>query len=65
MVDEWSDDQYRVVVNHEEQYSILPVERAMPPGWSDVGKVGHKTECLSYIRKVWTDIRPLSLRRHL
>jgi MbtH protein len=64
MIDE-SGDQYRVVVNHEGQYSILLIERAIPPGWSDVGKAGLKTECLSYIREVWTDIRPLSLQRPL
>jgi MbtH protein len=64
MIDE-SDDQYRVVVNEKGQYSVLLIERAVPPGWSDVGKAGRKTECLSYIREVWTDIRPLSVRRPL
>ncbi len=54
---------YRVVVNDEGQYSIWHVERPIPLGWSDVGKVGNKVECLTYIRDVWTDMRPLSLRR--
>lgn len=53
---------YRVVVNHEEQYSIWPVNRDIPPGWKDAGMVGSKSECLSFVGKVWTDMRPLSLR---
>ena len=54
---------YQVVVNHEEQYSIWPADRAMPPGWTAVGPSGPKAECLAYIEEVWTDMRPLSLRR--
>jgi MbtH protein len=53
---------YKVVVNHEEQYSIYPVERTNPLGWNDVGQTGSKAECLAYIKEVWTDMRPLSLR---
>jgi MbtH protein len=56
---------YKVVVNHEEQYSIWPAERDNPPGWRDVGKSGLKAECLSYINDVWTDMRPLSLRKRM
>jgi MbtH protein len=54
---------YRVVVNHEEQYSIWPADRELPKGWSDAGRTGTKAECLAHIREVWTDMRPLSLRR--
>ena len=53
---------YKVVVNHEEQYSIWPADRENALGWKDVGKVGTKAECLEYIKEVWTDMRPLSLR---
>jgi MbtH protein len=53
---------YKAVVNHEEQYSIWPADRANPPGWRDAGKSGTKQECLQYIGEVWTDMRPLSLR---
>jgi len=56
---------YKVVVNHEEQYSIWDVERENPLGWRDAGKEGTKEECLSYINEVWTDMRPLSLRRKM
>jgi MbtH protein len=56
---------YKVVVNHEEQYSIWPNDRELPLGWSDVGKSGTKQECLAYIKEVWTDMRPLSLRKQM
>lgn len=56
---------YKVVVNHEEQYSIWPEYRESPPGWNEVGKVGPKAECLAYIKEVWTDMRPLSLRKKM
>jgi MbtH protein len=56
---------YRVVVNHEEQYSIWLAHRPNPPGWKDAGKTGNKAECLAYIKEVWTDMRPLSVRRQM
>ena len=56
---------YKVVVNHEEQYSIWPVDRENPLGWEDRGPSGSKDECLAYINEVWTDMRPLSLRKHM
>lgn len=56
---------YKVVVNHEEQYSIWPEDRPNPAGWSDAGKQGSKAECLEHIRAVWTDMRPLSLRQRM
>ena len=55
--------EYRVVMNEEEQYSIWPARRDLPAGWKAVGKTGPKAECLAYIEEVWTDMRPLSLRR--
>jgi len=58
-------EEYNVVVNHEEQYSIWPVGYSNPRGWQDVGKRGSKDECLAYIKEVWTDMRPLSLRKHM
>jgi MbtH protein len=56
---------YQVVVNHEEQYSIWPASRGNAPGWRDAGKSGTKAECLAYIKEVWTDMRPLSLRKKM
>jgi len=54
---------YRVVVNEEQQYSIWFVDRELPPGWSDAHHHGTKDDCLAYIAGIWTDIRPLSVRR--
>ena len=56
---------YQVVVNHEEQYSIWLADRELPLGWKSAGKTGLKNECLDYISKVWTDMRPLSLRKQM
>jgi len=56
---------YKAVVNHEEQYSIWPAHRENALGWNDAGKSGTKAECLAYIKEVWTDMRPLSLRKKM
>jgi MbtH protein len=67
MSNENEDDRtvYDVVINHEEQYSIWPAHREPPLGWSRAGKTGLKAECLSHIDEVWTDMRPLSLRKQM
>jgi len=54
---------YKVVWNSEEQYSIWPSQRENPLGWEDAGKEGSKEDCLGYIKEVWKDMRPLSLRQ--
>ena len=56
---------YKVVVNHEDQYSIWPADRENPLGWTNAGKTGTKAECLENIKEVWTDMRPLSLRKKM
>ena len=56
---------YKVVINHEEQYSIWPQDRDNPLGWRDAGFDGSKDECLAYIEEVWTDMRPLSVRKQM
>ena len=62
----WDDENderaWRVVLNHEEQYSIWPVDRELPEGWRDEGKQGTRQECLDHVDEVWTDMRPLSVR---
>jgi MbtH protein len=60
-----AEDLYHVVVNHEEQYSIWAADRAVPAGWRATGFTGNKSECLEHIGEVWTDMRPLSLRRKM
>jgi MbtH protein len=54
---------YEVVKNHEDQYSIWPADRELPLGWDKAGKSGTKAECLAFIEEVWTDMRPISLRK--
>ena len=62
---DWQDGTLKVVVNAEEQYSIWFADREPPLGWREVGKTGPKAECLAYIKEVWTDMRPLSLRKKM
>jgi MbtH protein len=56
---------YYVVMNHEEQYSIWRADREVPRGWSIVGEKANKQHCLDHIKEVWTDMRPLSLRKQM
>ncbi|MFK0222124.1 MbtH family protein [Streptomyces vinaceus] len=56
---------YRVVRNDEEQYSIWRAGRELPAGWQAEGTQGTRQECLDRIAEVWTDMRPLSLRRRM
>ena len=66
MNDEQEDNTiYKVVLNHEEQYSIWPADRENALGWKDEGTTGTKQECLDRIKEVWTDMRPLSLRKKM
>ncbi len=55
---------FKVVVNHEEQYSIWPAEKPIPEKWRATGFAGSKEECLDHVRQVWPDMRPLSVRQH-
>tara|TARA_B100000614_G_scaffold196420_1_gene177694 strand:+ start:343 stop:546 length:204 start_codon:yes stop_codon:yes gene_type:complete len=55
-------DEYQVVINIEDQYSIWPTWKDMPVGWQLVDKKGTKEECLAYVKEVWTDMRPRSLK---
>ncbi|MER5374849.1 MbtH family protein [Streptomyces sp. NPDC002132] len=54
--------QYLVVANDEEQYSLWETDRPVPAGWHPQGVRGSREECLAHIERVWTDMRPLSLR---
>jgi MbtH protein len=65
MQDQSNDEIYRVVINDEEQYSIWREDKDIPAGWRAVGKRGPKAECLQHIEDVWTDMRPLSLRKRM
>lgn len=65
MSEQTDSQRYIVVKNHEEQYSLWPASKPLPLGWSNGGKSGSREECLDYIEEVWTDMRPLSLRRQM
>jgi MbtH protein len=54
-----------VVVNHEEMYSIWPADREVPFKWASYGKTGSKSECIAFVKEIWTDMRPLSLRKKM
>ena len=56
------ESRYKVVLNHEDQYSIWWADRANPPGWRDEGVQGSRQECLDHVQQVWTDMRPRSVR---
>jgi len=56
--------EYRVVINHEEQYSIFP-RGHQDRNWRDAGFSGSLAAARKHILGVWTDMRPLSLRREL
>ena len=66
-MDETSDQDivYRVVISDEERYSIWPEYKEIPWGWRADAKSGSKQACLDYIKEVWTDMRPLSLRQRM
>lgn len=57
--------EYLVVRNDEEQYALWPADRLPPAGWSDGGYKGTKQDCMAYVDKVWTDMRPKSLREQM
>ncbi len=66
MSNEYQDNRiYKVVLNDEQQYSIWPADMPNALGWYDEGVKGPKAECLAHIDKVWTDMRPLSLRQKM
>jgi len=64
MTGNWSIDgeEFLVLINDEGQHSIWPSALAIPPGWTQIGPVGPKAECLAFIETNWTDMRPVSLR---
>jgi MbtH protein len=61
-VDNTDDWDYKILVNHEEQYSLWPDFKDVPAGWTQVGPVGDKATCLAWVEEHWTDMRPKSIR---
>jgi MbtH protein len=56
-------EMFVVVRNDEDQYSTWPLHRPAPAGWHPIGVAGAQDDCLAYIERVWTDLRPRSARR--
>ena len=52
---------YHVLVNDEGQYSLWPSFLTVPQGWKTVLESASRAECLDYVTKNWTDMRPKSL----
>jgi MbtH protein len=63
--DEKPQDLFYALINQEEQYSLWPDYKAIPEGWEIRCGPAPKDECLVYVEKKWTDMRPLSLRRQM
>jgi MbtH protein len=55
------DREYVVLVNAENQHSLWPATLSIPSGWVEVGPRGKRKECLDWVDKNWTDLRPASL----
>jgi MbtH protein len=56
------ENDFTVVRNDEDQYSIWPANQTTPAGWRAIGFTGSRESCLDHISQVWTDLRPASLR---
>jgi MbtH protein len=56
-------DTYVVVRNDEDQYALWPAGPPLPAGWHEVGVSGPAEACVAHVERVWTDMRPASLRR--
>lgn len=55
------DAQFRVLVNDEGQHSLWPLTVDVPAGWEIAFGPGARQECLDFIERNWTDMRPRSL----
>ncbi|MGC5034660.1 MULTISPECIES: MbtH family protein [unclassified Streptomyces] len=56
------DARFFVLVNDEDQHSLWPVFAEVPAGWRTVFGEAARSECLEYVERNWTDLRPKSLR---
>lgn len=59
------DGDFKVVINHEEQYSLWPAGRANPRGWKDAGAAGTPEQCVTFIERVTADSSPVRLRQRI
>ncbi|MBC2874292.1 MULTISPECIES: MbtH family protein [Streptomyces] len=54
---------YRVLVNDENQHSLWPDFAEVPAGWAVAHGPAPHGECVDYVERHWTDMRPASLSR--
>jgi len=55
---------YKVVINHEEQYRLLPADARLPLGWRPTGlPIGTLGECRAQLVKFWKNPRPGQVER--
>jgi MbtH protein len=50
--------EFVVLVNTEGEYSLWPQFRPPPAGWTAVGAPRSRQDCLEWIERNWTDMRP-------
>ncbi|WP_030060872.1 MbtH family protein [Streptomyces novaecaesareae] len=50
-----------VLVNDEGQHSLWPEFLEAPAGWRIARTAASRAECLEFIERNWTDLRPASL----
>lgn len=55
------DAMYLVLINDEGQHSLWPVFADVPDGWEVIFGEAGRQDCLDFIEKNWTDMRPKSL----
>jgi MbtH protein len=53
--------EYLVLVNDENQHSLWPRFADVPAGWRTAFGPSGRQECLDYVDRSWTDLRPKSL----
>ncbi|WP_165990190.1 MbtH family protein [Streptomyces sp. YIM 98790] len=57
-----ADGRFYVLVNDEDQHSLWPSFAEVPAGWRIAFGEEGRQECLEYVERNWTDLRPKSLR---
>jgi len=55
------DGRFLVLVNGEGQHSLWPTFAEVPLGWRQVFGEADRQDCLDYVERHWTDLRPASL----
>ena len=53
-----NDGTFLVVTNHQEQHALWPTSAPVPQGWTSAFGPTSRTECVRYVAKHWTDLRP-------